>query len=490
MSQPVSRLPERRRAPLAVLAGASLVPIVILGGMWQYADANVPPPTTTTTTTVPPPAAPELGTDLLSYRRHPTPLAERAAAEAAQAALAVQQTALVDLVGDGSCVRVVDEAGAVVAEKAPDVPVIPASNQKLIVAAAALEVLGPDHRFRTELRSVRPVDGVVTGPVYLVGGGDPVLVTADVADPQRYPAFNTTSLEPLADQLVALGVTTIDGDIVGDGSRYDDEFWLDEWGPEIIRIEAGPYDSLLVNDGLIGPSSPGNYGLDPARTAASAFLDLVRSRGITVTGAANDGPAPATDDLTTLAFIESLPLTDVLVEMLHTSDDNTAEMMLKELGFVASGAGTRQAGLDAVRATLERWGMPTGTLQLTDGSGLSRNNRAGCDLLVGVLTASPVADQLVNLLPAAGRDGTLADQLRGTEAEGAMVAKTGTLTDVKALSGSQPGANGRPVGFSLVLNQPDADEADVHLPVWEALVELIAAYPVEVEPDVHLFEPR
>lgn len=490
MNQPPPRPPERRRAPLAVLAGASLVPIVILGGVWQYADANVPPPTTTTTTTVPPPAAPELGTDLLSYRRQPTPLAERAAADAAQAALAEQQTALTDLVGDGSCVRVVDEAGTIVAERAPDASVIPASNQKLIVAAVALEVLGADHTFRTELRSVRPVDGVVTGPVYLVGGGDPVLVTADVVDPQRYPAFNTTSLEPLADQLVALGVTTIDGDIVGDGSRYDDEFWLDEWGPEIIRIEAGPYDALLVNDGLIGPSSPGNYGLDPARTAASVFLDLVRARGITVTGAANDGPTPTTPDLTTLAFIESLPLADVLVEMLHTSDDNTAEMMLKELGFVASGQGTRQAGLDAVRATLERWGLPTGTLQLTDGSGLSRNNRTACDLLAGLLTASPVADQLVDLLPAAGRDGTLADQLRGTAAEGAMVAKTGTLTDVKALSGSQPGANGRPVEFSLVLNQPDADETNVYLPVWEALIDLIAAYPVEVEPDVALFEPR
>ena len=339
-----------RAAPLAVLVSAAIVPAVVLGGVWQYADANVPPPTTTTTTTLPPPPVDELTTDLFSYRRHPTPLAERAAEQAAADALAAQQTELLDLVGDGSCVRIV-VGDTIVTDEGAATAVIPASNQKLLVAAVALQVLGPQHRYRTELQSPRPFGGVVPGNVYLVGGGDPVLRTADVADPQQYPAFNTTAFEPLADQLVALGVTTIQGDIVGDGSRYDDEFWLDEWGPEIIRIEAGPYDALLVNDGLIGVSSPGNYGLDPARTAAATFVDLLAARGITVTGAANNGPRPADVELTTLAFIESLPLADVLVEMLHTSDDNTAEMMLKEIGFVVNGQGTRQAGLEAIRAT-------------------------------------------------------------------------------------------------------------------------------------------
>ncbi len=479
----------RRTAPVAVLVGAALVPAAILGGVWQYAGANVPPTTTTTTTTEPPPPADELITDLLSFRRHPMPLAAQAADQAAADALGSRRTELLDRVGDGSCLRIVD-GDTVVAEEAATVPVIPASNQKLLVAAVALQVLGADYRFRTELQSARPFGGVVPGSVYLVGGGDPVLRTADVADPQQYPAFNTTALESLADQLVAFGVTTIEGDVVGDGSRYDDEFWLEEWGPDIIRIEAGPYDALLVNDGLIGPESPGNYGLDPARTAAATFIDLLRARGITITGAANDGPRPTDFELTTLTFIESLPLTDVLVEMLHTSDDNTAEMILKEIGFVANGQGTRQAGLDAIRATLDGWGLPTGALALTDGSGLSRNNRASCDLLAGLLTATPVAAQLVDLLPAAGRDGTLVDQFLGTVAEGALVAKTGTLSDVKALSGQLPGSDGRPVAFSLVLNAPDADEPAVYQPAWDALVELIDAYPVVIEPDVSLFEPR
>ncbi len=217
--------------------------------------------------------------------------------------------------------------------------------------------------------SVPPEAGVITGDVYLVGGGDPVLRTADVPDPQRYPAFNTTSLDELADQVAALGITTIDGDVVGDGSRYDDEFRVPSWGDDITSAEAGPYDALLVNDGLI---SNGNYGLDPSRGAARTFTDLLIARGITITGSAANATRPADAGLTTLTFIESLPLTDVLVELMHTSDDNTAEMLVKEIGFVAGEGGTRPAGLDGRSHDARGWGVPLDGVEFQDGSGLSR----------------------------------------------------------------------------------------------------------------------
>ena len=338
-----------------MLIGLAAVPAVVLAGLWQYADAELPPPTTTTTTTAPPPATPALATDLLSYRRHPTPLADEAAATATADAQAAQNATLLDLIPAGSCVRIVD-GDTVVAETGAGNPVIPASNEKLFVAAVALDVLGADYRFHTEVQSPPPLASVVAGNVYLVGGGDPVLRTADVPDPLTYPSFNTTALEPLADQIAALGITTIDGDIVGDGSRYDDEFRVAAWGDDIDSSEAGPYDALLVNDGLV---SPGNYGLDPSRSAARIFYDLLQARGVTVTGAAANAARPADASLTTLGSIESRPLTDVLVEMLHTSDNNTAEMILKEIGYTATGQGTRQAGLDTVRAAARAVGRPT-----------------------------------------------------------------------------------------------------------------------------------
>lgn len=477
----------RRAAPVALLAGLAAVPAVLLAGTWQYADSQVPAETTTTTTTVAPaPPTPELATDLLSLRRHPQSLADQAAVAATESAQRQQAEALTKLIGPGSCAHVAS-ADAVLAAVNADVPVIPASNEKLFVAAVALDVLGIDYRFRTELQSVVPdAAGAVNGDVYLVGGGDPVLRTADIADPQRHPAINVTALEPLADQLVELGVTTINGDVVGDGSRYDDEFRVDEWGPSIGSGEAGPYDALLVNDGLI---SAENYGLEPNRAAARTFLDLLLARGIVVNGAAGDGPRPVDAGLTTLALIESRPLPDVLVEMLHTSDDNTAEMLVKEIGYVASGAGTRPAGLEVIRQTLDEWGVPLAGIDLHDGSGLSRGNRATCAALWSVVGESPVSSVLRELLPVAGRDGTLGEELRGTPAEGVLAGKTGSLTDVKALSGVHTTAAGESVEFSVVLNAPDAHNPAVYRPVWEALVALIDGYPVVVEPEADRFAP-
>ena len=470
---------------IAGLTAFALVPAILLAGVWQYADANVPPPTTTTTTTIPSETPPELATDLLSLRRHPSPLATRVAETASAAAFAERVGLVTDDVGDQSCLRIVDDDDVVLDLGAPG-GLIPASNQKLFVAAVALDVLGPDHRFRTELQSPRPFGGTVVGDVYLIGGGDPVLRTADVPDPLRYPAFNTTSLEALADQLVTLGITTIDGDIVGDGSRYDDEFRAPSWGDEITNVDGGPYDALLVNDGLV---ENGNYGLDPSRSAARAFVDLLTARGITITGAAANAARPADADLTTLAFVESEPLTEILVEMLHTSDNNTAELMVKEIGYVAAGAGTRQAGLDTMRTTLARWNVPLDGVEFHDGSGLSRSNRTSCAALTALVSGAPVAGELTPLLPVAGRDGTLAPLFLGTAAEGRLRAKTGTLTGVKALTGTQPGADRREVDFALVLNGPDVDAPAVYEPVWNRLVALVDQYPVVVEPVPDRFDP-
>ena len=481
----MTRRGSRGPASLATLTAFALVPAVLLAGAWQYADANVPPPTTTTSTTLPTDPSEELATDLISYRRHPQSLAERVAAEQSDAAFAARIGVLEDEIDDLSCLRIIDDTDVVV-EFGTGGSVIPASNQKMFVAAVALDVLGADTRFRTELVSPRPFGGVVPGDVYLVGGGDPVLRTDGVVDPLRYPAFNTTSLDALADQLVTLGITQIQGDVVGDGSRYDDEFRVPSWGDDITNFDGGPYDALLVNDGLV---ENGNYGLNPSRSAARAFVDLLLARGITIDGAAANSERPADADVTTLAFIESLPLSDVLVELLHTSDNNTAEMLVKEIGFVANGAGTRPAGLEAMRATLAAWGVPLDSVDFQDGSGLSRENRVTCSALAALLSATPVADDLRELLPVAGRDGTLAEQLLGTEAEGQLQAKTGTLTDVKALSGTQPGADRRDVDFSLVLNGPDVDDPTVYEPIWKRVISLIDEYPIVVEPEPDRFDP-
>ena len=215
---------------------------------------------------------------------------------------------------------------------------IPASNQKLLVAAAALHVLGPEHTFTTEVRAGGVSGGVVAGDLYLVGGGDPLLTTSDYPAEtiNGYPVLNATSLDALADSVVAAGITQIEGNIVGDGSRYDDE-WFDPSWPEEIRVtEAGPVDALMVNDVrfLTDEWQPAN---DPNAGAAEELGRLLEERGVTIGGQGESGTAPA--DAAAIASIESAPLPTVIAEMQATSDNNTAEMLLKELGVAAGPAG-------------------------------------------------------------------------------------------------------------------------------------------------------
>ena len=92
-----------------------------------------------------------------------------------------------------------------------------------------------------------------------------------------------TSLDQLADAVVAAGVQRIDGSVVGDGSRYDDEWFAPSWDNDVRGIEAGPYDALVVNDARV--TGDPSRASDPAEGAAREFAALLAQRGVTVGGA-------------------------------------------------------------------------------------------------------------------------------------------------------------------------------------------------------------
>ena len=121
--------------------------------------------------------------------------------------------------------------------------------------------------------------------------------------------------------------------------------------------------------------------------------------------------------------------------MLTVSDDTAAELFTKELGYEIKGSGSTAAGMAAVRADLAADGLPVTEFVGADGSGLSRADRASCDLLAADLDRLGPTSVVGRGLPVAGRTGTLADRMVHTPAAGRVVAKTGTLNDVVALSG-------------------------------------------------------
>jgi D-alanyl-D-alanine carboxypeptidase/D-alanyl-D-alanine-endopeptidase (penicillin-binding protein 4) len=120
-----------------------------------------------------------------------------------------------------------------------DTALIPASSTKLITAAVALKVLGKDFTYTTNVHANIDASGV-TGDLYFVGGGDPSLIRAEYPSLEKYPTTAGTSLEKLADAIVASGVRQVAGAVVGVDTRYDDVRFVAEWPTSFHITEAGP----------------------------------------------------------------------------------------------------------------------------------------------------------------------------------------------------------------------------------------------------------
>lgn len=472
--------------PMIALVAVVLLPALAFFGLWRFAEGKggeqgEPLPTTIPGAAAPPAPAPPLATPLLSFRRIPGLIARDLNDD-----VFAQEVAGFAATLDATSCLVVQLDGVEVGSHNPDLPVIPASNQKLIVAAAALYVLGPDYTFTTDVRAAGVSGGVVAGDLYLVGGGDPLLTTDDypAENINGYPVLNATSLDTLADSVAAAGITEIQGNIVGDGSRYDDEFFHPNWPEDVLVTEAGPIDALLVNDArfLTDDWQPAN---DPNAGAAEELGRLLEERGITIGGVGTSGPAPA--EAASVASIKSTPLPLVIAEMQATSDNNTAEMLLKEMGVASGGGGTTSAGSAASIGALGELGFDTAGVVIDDGSGLSNENRVTCHLLAGILEQHEPGDSFAAGLPVAGESGTLADVFVDSPVAGRLMAKTGTLQNepynadppaVKALSGYLPVEGGGTIEFSFIMNSAGTlSEQTVYRPFWDAFADVLAGYP-------------
>jgi D-alanyl-D-alanine carboxypeptidase/D-alanyl-D-alanine-endopeptidase (penicillin-binding protein 4) len=408
-----------RRVTAALLVLGALVALFVA---FSGGDSNAGSSTTTGATT-----------PMWSVRRVPEPIVDAVGAQRLQAVLDRAAP------GAGTCF-VVDSGTHTIAAHNHDAPLIGASTQKVLVAAAALSILGPDFTYQTKVVApAAPADGVVDR-IWLVGAGDPVLTTGEYASflqsQGKTKGDATTSLEALADAVVAKGVHRIPGGVVGDDSRYDGVRYLPTW-KDTYRTdgEVGPLGALTVNDGYSMWSPNRKVPVDdPARNTATRFTELLRSRGVEV-GSADVGTAPA--GAAELAQVASPNLRSIVASMLASSDNLTAELLTKELGVHTAKVGSTAAGVAATTAKLHELGVPIAAGSLKDGSGLDRGNQVTCNELVATLALAdrPELVTLFDGLPVAGQNGTLFDQFLGTKLVGNFRGKTGSLDGVSGLTG-------------------------------------------------------
>jgi D-alanyl-D-alanine carboxypeptidase/D-alanyl-D-alanine-endopeptidase (penicillin-binding protein 4) len=300
-----------------------------------------------------------------------------------------------------------------------NLPLAPASNEKLTVAFAALRELGETYRFRTEVFARGYQDGPVwRGDIFLKGFGDPTLTSLQV--------------ERLATQIALLGITRITGRVLGDESWFDTARTAPGWLASFFINECPPLSALVVDRSQYDR----HVALQPALAAAGGLRLLLRKHGV-ASGAAGTGRAP--EGALALAQVESEPLPTLLAGMDRESDNFTAEMVLKALGAEVGTGGTTAAGVAVVLRDLAAEGVPLGGVRIVDGSGLSLSDRltarAVTALLVAVWNDVDLRQPFWASLPIAGINGTLEKRLRTPPARGTVRAKTGTTSGASALSG-------------------------------------------------------
>jgi len=375
-----------------------------------------------------------------------------------------------------SCL-LVDDGTARVYSRAPDRALAPASTQKLLVAAAALDQLGPGFRFVTSVVAPAAPQGGAVDALWLVGAGDPMLATGDYAahigSQARTVGSPLTPLDGLADAVAAAGVRSVKSGIHGDDSRYERLRWLPGWKP-IYRDEADVslLSALTVNGGLDRWDPSDAVAPDPTGLATAQMSRLLGARGVYAAAGDSQTRPPAG---VVVAQVASAPLALIVANMLRTSDNLAAELLVRELDRHAGGPGTTTGGLQVVARTAQRLGVSTAGLRQGDGSGLDPADRASCSTLLGALQAGdrPGFAAIADGLAVAGRSGTLVHRFVGSPVAGALAAKTGWINCAAGMIGRLNLR--RPIRFALLVNGPcNFDAAEV---IENRVVFAMASYP-------------
>ncbi|MEA2564405.1 MAG: hypothetical protein QOH06_5909 [Acidobacteriota bacterium] len=427
-------------------------------------------------------------------------------------------------------VHVVDlDTGESVYGYNPDEPRVIASNTKLFTTAAILDALGPGYAFETRFVMHGPVkDGVLDGPVGVVGSGDPQISGRDYAG---------DSFAPFRDWARALrdrGVERIAGDVYLDHGLFDPPLVHPDWPrDQLTRWYEAPVDALSFSDNCIlvrvWPGKAGGMAQvelvpdvpvlqlrNTARTIGKGGQNVVIHRNgeeLFVKGNIRSNSGPVETWVTVpdpvryfgqgliaalaeegvrvdgkLRPVEQLPSlvwervavhrSDLLSAIRVTnkrSQNFYAESLAKHLGAVRCGHGSWQDGVKAIGEFATSVGIPKGSFSMSDGSGMSRDNRFAprhLTILLRHMFFHEAGTEFAQSLPFSGEDlGSWKRRLAQPPYAGNVFAKTGTLEGVSALSGYAKAVSGKAYAFSILLNRVGGDARGAQDAIVRALID-------------------
>lgn len=389
---------------------------------------------------------------------------------------------------------------------------VPASNQKIITSAVALDAFGPEYRFQTPFVARGEIrDSTLHGDLLVIGRGDPS-VSDHVAGDAMLP------LQSVAQSLRSRGITRIRGRLLPFGNAFPDANVGWAWEYDDLATSSGAaIDELLFNEGIaevgvragLTPGEPPELRTSPARTFprlrneattivrgmgrdSLAQLDAVKDtiRGdVVVTGTipvgdsttltvtyrdpsvaylealrealtdqgvtVEDSVLEAAATLDTLFVLMSPPLSQILAAFMKPSQNQIGEMLFKSVALLRTDTGSARVARRLVGERLRAWGAESDGFLVWDGSGLSRQDLVSPETLIRVLDAmrrGPHFRTYYDAFPVAGVDGTLRTRMRSTMGEANVRGKTGTLSNVRSLSGYVTSADGRILLYSVLCN--------------------------------------
>lgn len=384
----------------------------------------------------------------------------------------------------------------------------PASTMKLMTTALALEKLGPEHRFETEVLRDRPVSaGVLDGNLYLRGGADPTLSL------RFWQGESPTDV--LARQVAGRGIRRVRGDVVADESAFEAERIPIGWKSNyLMSAYAAPISALSLNENLMwivvrpengtavveldpastaipiasmvrvvagsggriaahraangiavsgwigSRSAPRRYSLvvqEPPAYAAGALQASLRKAGVEVDGQVRGGVTPAA--ATSIAEVRSLPLANIVSYMNRESINHFAELLYRASARDKGEAGSANGAQETLREFLSsKAGARRDDIRVADGSGLSEADSLTARTMVQLLAyahRAPWGSVFHASMPVAGESELLQRRMRSTPAQGNLHAKTGTTNSVASLAGYVTAVNGEVLAFAFIYNGRD-----------------------------------
>jgi D-alanyl-D-alanine carboxypeptidase/D-alanyl-D-alanine-endopeptidase (penicillin-binding protein 4) len=392
---------------------------------------------------------------------------------------------------------------------------MPASNEKIPTSAAALIKFGPDFRYKTSIYTTGPIEkGILKGDLVVVASGDPILSYRFCENKADCFVFQAWADSLLAKGIHVIegdiiGIDNVfDDDPIGYGwsvnnlsyaysAQIGGFMYNENMAQVIIKADSlGEYINMKIIPDLgylqlepdleinpdetkilvvripetnriqiLGKIQPGERYIedvsihDPTLYFLNGLKWELVLQGINIYGQLIDADFLCAEEKLSekkLLFTHtSPPFKEILTILMKESQNLYAESMVKLLGHHFGKEGSFEEGAKIVKQTLSRFGLEQDSYSYMDGSGLCRYNYISPAHLVKILRNMyyhRYGEIYRQTLPIAGVDGTIDNRMKRTVAQNNVFAKTGTISNVRCLSGYATTKDGETLVFSTMFN--------------------------------------